>query len=197
MNPMRKRTIWSMVATIAVAILVCAMVPMSMAQLGDGDNRAQPVNDQFGSIAIGDNETTNLEDLADKIEAMDLPLFGPFNMTDDNVTGKYVSFMVGPDSGMISNYTLRTDGDEVLMFNNISATGLTADGSTDGPLWMVNNDTFGMTVHNNPEGTIHIGSTENASVNMTMPRDSRPWPYSPPSLTSAPGRSPATESPSC
>ncbi len=73
---MRKRTIWSMVATIAVAILVCAMVPMSMAQLGDGDNRAQPVNDQFGSIAIGDNETTNLEDLADKIEAMDLPLFG-------------------------------------------------------------------------------------------------------------------------
>ncbi len=171
---MHKRTIWSIVATVAIVLMVSAMLPIMTAQgplTNTMGKSAQPVNDQFGLMSNGTANTTfKQSDLVKLLSGISNPLMGAFNQSGNNVTGHYVSFSVDKTAGEIMNYSLSPAvGKNVTLLDSVKLNGLKLTGATvKGSLYAASNGSFGMAIHDNPEGTMHMASTGPASVNLTL-----------------------------
>jgi hypothetical protein len=154
--------------------MVSAMLPVLTAQgplTNTMGKSAQPVNDEFG---VQDNGTANTSfeqsNLVKLAAGLANPLIGAFNQSGDNVTGSYVSFAVDNSTGTIMNYSLMpAAGSNVTLLNSVQVGGLDLGNAVvKGPVYAASNGSFGMAIHDNPEGTMHMSSTGPAEVNMTL-----------------------------
>jgi hypothetical protein len=172
---MRVRTLWSVVAVVAL-LLVSMLVPfLGSAQMGSntmGPNSAMPANDGFSSMLNGTMQQLNESQMTQMMMGLKDSLFGSFSLTGGVVSGKFISFEANPAAGVLSNYSLMSDGNTSKVFDTLSIVGFNdATWQVNGPLFVGTKDDVGVAIHDNPTGTIHVvnGGNSSVDVNMVMP----------------------------
>ncbi len=84
-------------------------------------------------------------------------LMAQLNYSDGVVTGDFIRFELNGTTGTITNYTLMTGDQEIVVFDSVSVAGLSPeDISAQGSVMLIKGGAIQIIIHDNPTCMIHI-----------------------------------------
>lgn len=162
---MRKIVIAGIVAAMAAMMMLVAGAPVVNAGNGETfDPQGPPFDGEPPGVDFFSDNVMNQSQMNQRIQelcqiALQHRMFGPFDYDDGMVMGYFVHLLYDEESGVITDYAVRTGEVFVDLFLSINVDDFVPEGmKTTGSVFMQWNDTHRMIVHNNPTAMLHVGS---------------------------------------
>jgi len=171
---MRKIIVGSIVAILTVMMVLMPGASIVTASTSDAPAQVGPSFDwppEMGFSPDNEMSQSQMQERIQELSAVALRhgMFGPFNDTDGAVDGYFVQFSYDKESGVITNYAVRTGETYLNLFQSVVVDQFAPKNmKVTGSVFKQWNDTLGMIAHNNPTAMLHIGSNVSYIVSFLL-----------------------------
>jgi hypothetical protein len=149
---------------IAIAVIAIFMMPLTVSSTTATANASTQLAPQ-GQASTGDMNRDHALNNAEQRN-----MFGVFSYDSGtgNVSGRFLSFIVDKNNGMITNYTIKRDTGSILVFQQVQLSSFYSIGNprVDGAMFAFNGTDTRIMAHNNPPAIL-LHRTQGAANNVT------------------------------